>query len=456
MILDKIQTLQKTDLIINTIQIQMKDNLLPDNIFENLPELLNRLTCQFTERERDIVLLSSISVLSACLPKVYGNYGRDKCYSNLYLFVVAPPASGKGILGKSKLLIEKIHDSIKQNSMSEIEDCKHLNKGKKQDKNACPELLIKILPGNVSSSKIYKHLQNDVYGLLMFETEADTISGMLKQEWGNFSDVLRKAFHHETISISREIDDKYFEINHPKLSLVISGTPGQVFPLINSQENGLFSRFIFYYFNDAFSWKDVSPDANPVDLNDVFSEVGEVIFQLHENLLSREREIEVKLTNQQWEKFNRLMDSTAKVLAENNAVMIPTLKRHGVIMFRICMILSVLRNHNVCTKEDVIICNDNDFDTAISIINATIDHSIFVSNLLGNSATDNKKKLNMQENIVFARLKENFTRSEMIEIGNNLNIPTRTLDFIIKKLLNLSLIIKVSNGKFIKTPVKQY
>jgi hypothetical protein len=433
----------------------MQDNLLPDNIFENLPELLNRLTCQFTERERDIVLLSSISVLSACLPKVYGNYGGNKCYSNLYLLVIAPPASGKGIMGKSKLLIEKIHDSIKQNSMSEIEDCKHFNKGKKQDKSTCPELLIKILPGNVSSSKIYKHLQNDVYGLLMFETEADTISGMLKQDWGNFSDVLRKAFHHETVSISREIDDKYFEINQPKLSLVISGTPGQVAPLINSQENGLFSRFIFYYFNDAFSWKDVSPEANPVDLNDVFSKVGEVIFQLHENLLSREREMEVRLTNQQWEKFNRVMDYAVRLLTESNAGMIPTIKRHGLIMFRICMILSVLRNHDGNTDEDVIICSDNDFDTAISIIKATIDHSIFVSNLLDNGVTNNKKKLNMQENIVLAHLKEDFTRSEVIGFGSTMNIPTRTLDFIIKKLLTLGLIYKVSNGKFKKTSVKQ-
>jgi hypothetical protein len=285
----------------------------------------------------------------------------------------------------------------------------------------------------------------------MFETEADTISGMLKQDWGNFSDVLRKAFHHETVSISRETDDKYFEINQPKLSLVLSGTPGQVAPLINSQENGLFSRFIFYYFNDAFSWKDVSPEANPVDLNDVFSEVGEVIFQLHENLLSREKELEVKLTSQQWEKFNGVMAYAVMVLTENNAAMIPSIKRHGLIMFRICMILSVLRNHELSTDEDVIICSDNDFDTAISIMKATIDHSIFVSNLLNNGETDKRKKLNMQENIILAHMNQDFTRAELIELGTTMNIPVRTLDFIIKKLLTLGLIYKVSNGKFKKT-----
>lgn len=432
----------------------MKDNFLPDNIFDKLPELLNQLTCQFSGRERDIVLLSSISVLSACMPKVYGNYGGNKCYSNLYLLIIAPPASGKGIMGKSKLLIEKIHNSIKQNSMSEIEECKQFNKGKKQDKSTCPELLIKILPGNVSSSKIYKHLQNDVYGLLMFETEADTISGMLKQDWGNFSDVLRKAFHHETVSISRETDDKYFEINQPKLSLVLSGTPGQVAPLINSQENGLFSRFIFYYFNDAFSWKDVSPEGNPTEMNDVFSEVGDVIFQLHEKLLSREKEIEVKLTTQQWEKFNTIMDYAVKVLTINNPEMIPSLKRHGLILFRICMILSVLRNHNLITHEDVIICNDNDFGIAINIIKATINHSIFVSNLLNNGETDNKKKLNMNESIILASMNQDFTRAEVIELGESMNIPIRTLDFIISKLKKLNLISKVSNGKFEKNHVK--
>lgn len=429
----------------------MNETLFPKETYTDLPELINYLTSPFNGRDRDIILLSTITVLSACLPKVYGYYDGNQYAPNLYLLITAPPASGKGIMGKSKILIEKIHNSIKQSSLSEIDNCKRSNIGKKNDKKICPDLVLKILPGNVSSSKIYKHLQNDVYGLLMFETEADTVSSMLKQDWGNFSDVLRKAFHHETISISREADDKYFEISNPKLSIVLSGTPGQIAPLINSQENGLFSRFVFYYFNDASHWKDVSPAGNSMEEDCTFQVIGDLVFQLHNNLLKRESGIEVKLTTEQWGSFNELMTNAVNALIHiNKTEILPSVKRHGVIMFRICMILSLIRNHELEIEDNIIYCDSRDFDTAIKIIKATLDHSIIVSNLLAKDNGDNKRKLNMRETIVFAQLNQNFTRQDFLAIGAQSSIPKRTLDFMIFKFLRLNLILKISNGKFQK------
>jgi hypothetical protein len=70
---------------------------------------------------------------------------------------------------------------------------------------------------------------------LIFENEADALSNMLKQDYGNFSDILRNSFQHETVSISRASDDRYFEIKSPQLSIVLSGTPNQVMPLIQSK-----------------------------------------------------------------------------------------------------------------------------------------------------------------------------------------------------------------------------
>lgn len=54
----------------------MENNLLPESAYENLPAFLQELTAPFEGRERDIVLLSSIGVISACLPKVFGVYRR--------------------------------------------------------------------------------------------------------------------------------------------------------------------------------------------------------------------------------------------------------------------------------------------------------------------------------------------------------------------------------------------
>ena len=434
----------------------MKKGILTEEIYQNLPEPIKELTAPFQERERDIVLLSTLGVLSACLPRVFGIYDSNRYSPHLYLLIIAPPASGKGAMGKSKKLIEKIHQQIKQTSLNEIAHCKESQKDKKNKSAQCPDLEIKLVPGNVSSSKIYKHLQSSPHGILIFETEADTISTMLKQDWGNFSDVLRKSFHHETVSISREIEDKYFEISEPKLSLVISGTPNQVSPLINSQENGLFSRFAFYYFDEPSYWKDVSPQGETIDTGLLFSNAGTGILKLYNKLIHKNGEVEVRLTQAQWNRFNERMDYIVKSLIDiKKTDILPSIKRNGVIMFRLCMILTILRNKDNIESSQIIFCDDRDFNNAGAIIESTIDHAIVVSNLLSSNLVDPKKKLNMRESLLLSALGSNFKKKEAVIIGNYQGVPNRSIDFIIAKLIRLQLIEKISNGVFQKKDVKK-
>jgi len=71
---------------------------IPDVVYDNLPESIKKLTSMFNGRERDVVLLSILGVLSNCLPKVYSKYDGHKVYSNLFILIIAPPASGKGVM----------------------------------------------------------------------------------------------------------------------------------------------------------------------------------------------------------------------------------------------------------------------------------------------------------------------------------------------------------------------
>ncbi|SNB31327.1 conserved hypothetical protein [Flavobacterium psychrophilum] len=427
----------------------MENSHLPETVYENLPEFLKEITSPFDGRERDIVLLSSIGVLSACLPKIFGIYDGRRFYPNLFLLIVAPPASGKGVMNSSKSLIEKIHHYIKDASIFEIEECEQEQKGKKHTNQKCPELEIKIIPGNVSSAKFYKHIKNSNPGVLVFETEADTISTMLKQDWGNFSDVLRKSFQHETISISRDTDDKYFEISNPKLSLVLSGTPDQVRPLIQSKENGLFSRFLFYCFDDATGWKDISPNGVKTDYHQLFTNSGEEIFCLYEKLINNEVNIEIQLTDFQWETINSTMTLACDAfIKEKKLDIIPILKRHGVMIFRICMILTTIRLKENNSFENIIFCEDQDFQCALEIIKSSIDHSIKVSSLLSNETDKNGKPLTVNDIIFYSELPENFERKKAVEIGITNNIPTRTVDFLLKKGIKDKRLIKIKNGAY--------
>lgn len=68
------------------------------------------------------------------------------------------------------------------------------------------------------------------------------------------SEVIRSSFDHDPLSYNRRTDREYRELRHSHLSVLISGTPGQVKPLIPSSENGLFSRQMFYYMPRVLHW----------------------------------------------------------------------------------------------------------------------------------------------------------------------------------------------------------
>ena len=93
--------------------------------------------------------------------------------------------------------------------------------------------------------------------LLLFETEGDTVVNTFNSDFGNYSDSFRKAFAHESFGYLRRGDDgEEKEIETPRLSTVLSGTPEQVKSLIKDAENGLLSRFMFYCINSTDEWLD--------------------------------------------------------------------------------------------------------------------------------------------------------------------------------------------------------
>jgi hypothetical protein len=263
----------------------------------------------------------------------------------------------------------------------------------------------------------------------------------------NFSDIMRKAFHHETISISRETDDKFIEVRHPQLSLVISGTPNQVKPLINSNENGLFSRFIFYVFDDVMGWKDVSPKGITIDYNALFSNVSDEISNLYQKLQDNVSNVEIMLSDSQWEQFNKDMSYVTELLInQNRSDVLSIIKRQGLIFFRICMILTIIRNKDLETFPDKIVCDDADYLIAFEIMKIIIDHSLHASNLIQNG----KIELTVRETQFLAQMSKNFTRADAVAYAEQINIPTRTLDYMLKKLTENSFLSKISNGVYEK------
>ena len=69
-----------------------------------------------------------------------------------------------------------------------------------------------------------------------------------KSEHGNYSDGFRKAFHHETITYNRSIKrPEFVEIDAPRLSALLSGTPKQVAALIPMRRKRLIQMFYILF-----------------------------------------------------------------------------------------------------------------------------------------------------------------------------------------------------------------
>lgn len=421
------------------------NEMIEEGVYSRLPKILQNITNPFTGRERDIILTSAIGVLSACLPNLYGVYDGDKIYSNLYVMIIAPAASGKGVMNKSRILIDKIHDKVLKDSINIQKNCKEEKKeSKEKGSDDCPSLEIKILPANISTAEMYSYMGASNHGLLIMESEADTMSNMLNNDWSNYSDILRKCFHHEPISISRKMEKIFEDIKEPKLSIVMSGTPEQLKTLIKSKENGLYSRFIVYTFDEISQFKNVFSFSTRNN-NAVFEEEAKQVFNLYEALAGlKKQEIEFKLTENQVRKFLKELTVMHGVILDfHPQSFISNLNRHGLILFRVAMILTALRNiNNIPVTGKELVCSNVDFILALEITKVFLKHSLVTYNTFDDGILSEN-----DEKILFG-LPFQFTRAQAIELAKENNIPIRTMDDKLKQWKKKHIISPIKQGLY--------
>ena len=148
--------------------------------------------------------------------------------------------------------------------------------GKKKSDTPEPEmppLKMFLIAGNNSGTGVLENLiEADGIGLIC-ETEADTVSTAIGTEHGHWSDTLRKCHDHERLAFNRRTNREYRECPASYLSVLLSGTPAQVRPLIPSAENGLFSRQLFYRMPPIDEWADQFEQGDE-DMDSLFSDWG--------------------------------------------------------------------------------------------------------------------------------------------------------------------------------------
>ena len=443
----------KTAIILSDIQHKITSPHIPEYIYDVLPPTLKEACTVFKGRERDVFFTSALSIISGGLHNVSGLYANNKVFPNLFSIIIAPPASGKGVMKYSKQLGDCYHDFLLNQSREELKEYKKekrvfdlkVKKAKTDlDIGALiepeePKAKMFFIPGDTSSSMIIKHLEDNEGMGCICETEADALTNALKQEWGGFSNIIRKGFQAEVISQSRKTNLEYSEIKQPKFSLALTGTPNQLDLLMTSVQDGLFSRCLFYSFNVEPKWKTTYTSGLIRSNEEIFEDYSADLcdkFKSNTNQkFSMTKEQGIKLDNT----FEELLRHNTALYDENITGIV---YRLGLMCFKIAMTLSAMRFNNT-----EITCSDDDFDTAMCLVKDV--YLIHGTNML-NRLTKNSKKLNTTQTTLYnwIETKGTFKRAEILEEAKVLGVKDRTLSDILKRFTDFELIEKVSFGVY--------
>lgn len=419
--------------------------LIPDEVFEKLPMIIKDGAKVYSDRrKRDVFITGVLAMLSGCLPKVTGIYFQERVYPHLFVFIIAPSANGKAALKNAKKLVRKYHDQVVKRSREEIKNYERelleYNDQKRNRKSGAPpsdppkkpSLKLVLIPADCSHARLVEHLQNNGGQGIICETEADVMSGTKKQEWGDYSTLLRMAFHHETYTYSRKTNDEYFEIEEPRIAMGLSGTPGQVPKLIASAEDGLFSRILFYAYKSPIDWQDPSPRANPIVFNDHFDQMSEQVLNLTRHL--DQFPTEVLLSDMQWDALNSsftgYLNDVAVFSGEEAASIV---YRLGLILFRFCMIFTALRKYESRDMKAERNCTDEDFDSALRLAQMYLHHSLLMFSNLPSHKEVAPYLDGASKRKFFEQLPQEFQRKEAVILGETrFELSKRTVDDILK------------------------
>lgn len=421
--------------------------------------------------QRDVMLIGALTAIGASMERYvrcpYAGKLQSPC---LQSFIVAPSASGKGILSLIRLLVEPIHDEIRQQVATEVKAYKKEKAaydvmGKERSKVEAPQMpknRMFLISGNNTGTGILQNIMDANGTGLICETEADTISAAIGSEYGHWSDTLRKAFDHDRLSYNRRTDQEYREVKKSYLSVLLSGTPAQVKPLIPSTENGLFSRQLFYYMHGIRAWINQF-ESGEADLEAIFTDIG-LEWKKQLDLMKTHGVHTLRLTDEQKQEFNALFsDLFFRSGLANDNEMSSSIARLAVNTCRIMAEVAMIRalecdqpyqfknssihlltpdkeiatdniKDGIITRWDVTITSE-DFKAVLELVTPLYRHATHILSFL--PSTEVKHRANADRDALFEAMGNQFTRAQLSEQATTMKIKPNTafgwLNRLIKK-----------------------
>lgn len=253
---------------------------LSDALLDTLPEPLRVIKNKYEFHfEKELFFLSAMTALGGIMPRVWALYTDQKLYPSQYLCAWGPFGSGKSVMGDGKRIVAGIDDQM-------LEQTEALKAAYQVDREAWernkavaakqnrefdedpptkpPENYL-VMAANITSAAFYRNLaMMEIPAAIYYASEIDTLLANFASEYGDFSDVIRLAYEHATLSKSNTTGGengggREYRIKEPRLTFMVSGTEDQVARLLKGRgaQNGLMSRMFFYRTPNTDTFKPV-------------------------------------------------------------------------------------------------------------------------------------------------------------------------------------------------------
>ena len=432
----------------STLNTEKQDLLITPHLTEGqLPTLLEQAAAVVPAGEtRDMLLLSLLTNCGYALPAMRMLHGRPHhTYSpELLTMIIAPAASGKGIMNYGRLLLQAIEGSTPRDHASRRGP--RCNNGKQV-----------YIPANSSASALIKVMDEYEGRGIVFATEMDTLTQTLRAAYGHFGDLVRCIFEHETVSQLRRQNNDFIEIRNPRIAMLLSGTPNQVAPLLRNRENGLMSRFGCYVVNSRMDFDDnvwdVEEEGNTPSEAVLYDRLATELGDRYLWMETAGHECYFYLTDAQLKTIKRMFRSEYDTYSQEFGDLFDaSLKRMPVIMKRIGMILTGLRLDMTKPLPERVVCSEEDFQTMLLIGHKLLMHAAMVFQMMPELKATPVGEIggNMLQKQFFQMLPTDFTKQDAVKQAEVLGVNVRTMERWLVKLIQSSNIQHVAHGEYHK------
>ena len=453
--------------------IELDNPLLPcfdENIYDHLPPLLTDiLKCAYSRTDRDILLISSLTLLSSVSPGVKGSLGEHDYTPAFYSIITGGSGSGKGRIAALQRMLEPWQQYIYDNSRHQVEEYEELQEAydnykmhKRQKQTSKQPLgpapskpkVVKqrnlALTGNVTQARLVELLEaNYPYTSCMVDTEMETVLSMFSQDFGKYNDVLNKSYHHEPVGSSTKSSGS-FMVKRPNLALLLSGTPAMLPRLIPSTENGLFSRILMYRIPGSGTYRPLTSADDSPAASEYFESWGQRVLDI--GVFLDNSPTWVKFSDAQRKRLDRFFEREYyNVRSFGNEDMESTVLRYRLAIFRIGMQLTALRKGESGCSERVWTISDDDFATAFHLGKVCLQHAYVVATSLQSASSEVHFRFPHHLRNLFVSLLDSFKRIDVVKEANVREISESTVDKFLRKLQKNDLIISEGNGYYRKT-----